>query len=151
MHPRMIGMHNAEKKMQYCLWITSIVKYLSVKPYKSTAWHYQNTITNGTDSVLLIASGDYTAWQSGLWSRKIFLGFRLRLLTPTPAVLKNQLRLLTPTPAVLKNRLRLQQFWKTDSDSSSFKKPTPTPDSSSFKKPTPTPAVLKTRLRLQQF
>ena len=37
-----------------------------------------------------------------------FLGFRLRLLTLTPAVLKN--RLLTPTPAVLKNRLRLQQF-----------------------------------------
>ena len=58
-----------------------------------------------------------------------FLGFRLRLLTPTPAVLKN--------------RLRLQQFWKTDSDSdsSSFKKPTPTPDSdsSNFKKTTPTP------------
>ena len=34
---------------------------------------------------------------------------------------------------------RLQQFWKTDSDSSSFKKPTPTP------------AVLKNQLRLQQF
>ena len=34
-----------------------------------------------------------------------FLGFRLRLLTPTPAVLKNRLRL--PTPEVLKNRLRL--------------------------------------------
>ena len=52
--------------------------------------------------------------------------FRLRLLTPTPAVLKNRLRLPTPTPPVLKNRLRL---------------------------PTPTPAVLKTdsdsRLRLQ--
>ena len=38
-----------------------------------------------------------------------------RLRLPTPAVLKNRLRL--PTPAVLKNRLRLQQFWKTDSDS----------------------------------
>ena len=49
-------------------------------------------------------------------------------------------RLPTPTPAVLKNRLRLQQFWKTDSDSSSFKNPTPDSDSSSFKKPTPTPA-----------
>ena len=52
--------------------------------------------------------------------------FRLRLLTPTPAVLKNRLRLPTPTPEVLKNRLRL---------------------------PTPTPADLKTdsdsRLRLQ--
>ena len=62
----------------------------------------------------------------------------------------------------------LQQFWKTNSDSSSFKKPTPTPaflktqlrlqhfwkpdsDSSIFENPTPTPAFLKTRLRLQHF
>ena len=73
-----------------------------------------------------------------------------------------------PTPAVLKNRLRLHQFWKTDSDSISFEKPTPTPsvlknrlrlhqfwktdsDSISFEKPTPTPSVLKNQLRLQQF
>ena len=42
-----------------------------------------------------------------------FLGFRLRLLTPTPAVLKT--------------RLRLQHFWKPDSDSSNFEKATPTP------------------------
>ena len=36
---------------------------------------------------------------------------------------------------------RLQQFWKTDSDSSSFKKPTPDSDSSIFENPTPTPAI----------
>ena len=72
-----------------------------------------------------------------------FLGFRLRLLTPIPSVLKNRLRLPTPTPAVLKNRLRLQHFWKPDSDSSNFKKSTPTLDSDSSWKhatpPTPTP------------
>ena len=45
-----------------------------------------------------------------------FLGFQLRLLTPTPAVLKNRLRLPTPTPAVLKKRLRLQHFLKPNSD-----------------------------------
>ena len=73
-----------------------------------------------------------------------------------------------PTPAFLKTWLWLQQFWKTDSDFSSFEKTTPTPaflkkqlrlqhfwkndsNSSSFEKTTPTPAFLKKRLRLQQF
>ena len=36
---------------------------------------------------------------------------------------------------------QLQQFRKTNSDSSSFKKQTPTPESSIFENPTPTPAI----------
>ena len=62
---------------------------------------------------------------------------RLRLLTPTPAVLKNRLWLPTRTPAVSKNRLRLPTptpaVLKTDSDSSwKHATPlTPTPDSDS--------------------
>ena len=67
-----------------------------------------------------------------------FLGFRLQQFWKTDSD-SSSFEKPTPTPAVLKNRLRLQQFWKTDSDSSSFEKPTPIP------------AVLKNRLRFQQF
>ena len=71
--------------------------------------------------------------------KQIFEGSSLRLVVVSQEFLVLLSYRVVESEDFLGFRLRLQQFWKTDSDSNSFKKPTPTP------------AFLKIRLRLQQF